>query len=263
VETGLAGVFYLVNLMQRLELPGCFEAHWRLASTVGSWGVLDALARALLEGGEGGRGTSPDQAAIAADPVWAALASLDGRECGELPGAALRAAGTYHLPSRWFGQLRGDGALRWATAGGVLRVWSEDGFLLVEQPAEGGAPRAALEPYRFDPDISFDEGEFGEAPFDPVSSPLLQGANPALVRWLERVLPALRRRLRLAIAPEAAEIERYRMLFACPARLFVSACHVDVVMRLRDISVPVRMAGLDRDPGWQPAFGRVVQFYFE
>jgi hypothetical protein len=35
------------------------------------------------------------------------------------------------------------------------------------------------------------------------------------------------------------------------------------VMSLNDISLPVRLAGLDCDPGWLPDFGRVVKFHFE
>jgi hypothetical protein len=38
---------------------------------------------------------------------------------------------------------------------------------------------------------------------------------------------------------------------------------VDVVMRAEDANLRVRAAGLDRDPGWLPAYGRVVYFHFE
>ena len=31
---------------------------------------------------------------------------------------------------------------------------------------------------------------------------------------------------------------------------------------LRDARTDVRLAGLDADPGWQPAFGRVIRFHY-
>ena len=69
IAPGLGGVLFLLNLMQRLDLAGCFEADWRLASQVGPWGVLELLARGLLselptclEGGNFQR--------LAADPPW-------------------------------------------------------------------------------------------------------------------------------------------------------------------------------------------------
>ena len=46
-------------------------------------------------------------------------------------------------------------------------------------------------------------------------------------------------------------------------QLYVTSSHVDLVMPLDGVSLPVRLAGLDFDPGWLPAFGRVVQFHYE
>jgi hypothetical protein len=52
-------------------------------------------------------------------------------------------------------------------------------------------------------------------------------------------------------------------LFAVPGVLHLSAMHVDWTAPLDAVSLPVRLAGLDRDPGWVPAFGRVVLFHFD
>jgi hypothetical protein len=48
-----------------------------------------------------------------------------------------------------------------------------------------------------------------------------------------------------------------------PARVSVTTTHLDVVMALSDLPVEVRLAGLDRDPGWVPAAGRSVAFHFD
>jgi len=53
------------------------------------------------------------------------------------------------------------------------------------------------------------------------------------------------------------------LLLLRPGRIHVTTTHVDIVMDLESISLPVRLAGLDRDPGWVPAFGRVIQFHFQ
>jgi hypothetical protein len=47
-----------------------------------------------------------------------------------------------------------------------------------------------------------------------------------------------------------------------PGLVHHSRTHVDVVMDLEAISIPVRVAGLDRDPGWVPGLGRVVAFVY-
>jgi hypothetical protein len=38
---------------------------------------------------------------------------------------------------------------------------------------------------------------------------------------------------------------------------------VDVVMSRDAVSIAVRLAGLDRDPGWLPSFGRIIKIHFE
>ena len=39
--------------------------------------------------------------------------------------------------------------------------------------------------------------------------------------------------------------------------------HVDLVLPLDEVSLLVRRAGLDLDPGWCPSFGRIVQFHYQ
>ena len=78
------------------------------------------------------------------------------------------------------------------------------------------------------------------------------------------VLPYIRYRLQLALGgTESEPLDLVQALLLVPGRLYVTASHVDLVMGLDDMSLPVRVAGLDFDPGWLPDFGRVVQFHFE
>ena len=53
-----------------------------------------------------------------------------------------------------------------------------------------------------------------------------------------------------------------RLLLCLPGRVEWDAERLDVHFSLEQLPVAVRMAGLDRDPGWMPAAGRDLRFYF-
>ena len=50
--------------------------------------------------------------------------------------------------------------------------------------------------------------------------------------------------------------------FAQPGTIAISRTHVDVMLGLNQIDLAARVSGLDRDPGWVPALGRIVLFHF-
>jgi hypothetical protein len=89
-----------------------------------------------------------------------------------------------------------------------------------------------------------------------------QGRRLRRPRWLERQLETLLARLALALGEDRppgipALVCRYR------AGIAVTASRVDVHLFLADLPLALRIAGLDRDPGWIPAAGRSVAFHFE
>jgi hypothetical protein len=204
IETSLGGVLYLINVMLALDLPECFEADWQLASRLGHWGMLEALGRALLS-----CATEED----CADPIWAALAALAGREPSARLGEGLPYRAPYDPPSDW------------------------------PKPPSPTARSRAL-----------------------TRSPLLGCIAPALGRWLACAIPAIRYRLETALASDADETDARGPIAALlhkRGRLHITLTHVDLVLPLDAVSVAVRLAGLDRDPGWLPTFGRVVLFHFD
>jgi hypothetical protein len=77
--------------------------------------------------------------------------------------------------------------------------------------------------------------------------------------WLSHMMPYLRKRLRLALATDdfPTVLCRHR------ARVNVTATHIDVFFSLAELPIEIRLAGLDRDPGWVPAAGRFIAFHFE
>jgi hypothetical protein len=53
-----------------------------------------------------------------------------------------------------------------------------------------------------------------------------------------------------------------RQLLSLPGRIMCDAERLEVHLSLERLPVAVRVAGLDRDPGWIPAAGRDLRFYF-
>jgi hypothetical protein len=259
--TELGGILYLINLMAHLDLPACFEDDWGLESQVGSWGVLELLGRGLL---------AWESVECKEDSLWAALARLDGREPGELPGETFVGGECFRLPVEWFAGLGDgeDGVYRYAARRGWLCLWSEAGYVLADVPRDAAPPKtqAATELRRYlgATASALTRAAFDCAPLACLDGPLVAGLKPYLARWLALVLPAVRLRLRLALNPPEGEAWNLaEVLLLCPGRLYITSTHVDLVMSLDSISLSARMAGLDRNPGWMADLGRVVSFHFE
>jgi len=168
VDTGLGGAFYLINVIERLDLLNSLKESVQPDEQIGPWGVLALLTHGLLE---------EKFQSLESDPLWRVPAELEG------------------------------------------------------------------------------SGETDE---------LLKNASSCISQWLDSVLPDTRAFLRRVLGPPTREDpEPEKTMLVCPARLYVTSTHVDIVMSLEDISLPVRLAGLDRDPGWIPEFARVILFHFQ
>jgi len=87
--------------------------------------------------------------------------------------------------------------------------------------------------------------------------PLHLPLSNELRRFLHFVLPYARWRI-------GKVLQGVTLQQACLRRgkLILSLSHVDLVMGMNQISVPVRLAGLDANPGWMPELGRVITFHF-
>lgn len=90
----------------------------------------------------------------------------------------------------------------------------------------------------------------------PASRPSKRAETELSCWW-----PLLRRRLSLALnQPERQAVPTCLNL---PARIERRGERVDVCFDLHQLPLTVRLAGLDRDPGWVPASGCDVRFQFE
>ncbi|GGM96432.1 hypothetical protein [Streptomyces fuscichromogenes] len=79
-------------------------------------------------------------------------------------------------------------------------------------------------------------------------------STPASLR-LDRLTDRLRDLLdRRRLTPE---------VFARPGTVVIGRTHVDVLLGLHQIDLAARSSGLDQDPGWVPALGRIIAFHYD
>lgn len=83
----------------------------------------------------------------------------------------------------------------------------------------------------------------------------------ALNDWLDWLLALIQARLSDVLDCPPPQIAH--LLCCHRAQLSVSDGRLDVTLRLDDLPIQVRIAGLDRDPGWLPAAGRAIYFHFQ
>lgn len=85
--------------------------------------------------------------------------------------------------------------------------------------------------------------------------------EPPTPEWLEEHLVELEARLALAVGVPQGEALR-AMVCRHEAGIEVDAASVHVFLALDELPLAIRVAGLDRDPGWIPAAGHDVRFFF-
>ena len=258
VHTRLGGVLYLVHALENLGLPAAFEEQWALASAGGPWGTLDLLARALL-----GR----RYASFADDPLWRLLPRLAAWSTPRRTGIDP----PYRIPADWLSLLDAGDRYAWAERGGRVWVWSIGGYLVAHRACRGdGAAAVRRELSRVlgwdaSPPLLRRRPE-SSIPWRPLPE-LPKGCPRRIGRLAAAMAPAVRRRLLLALGIDpltrgGASDRRIADILLLPAQLHVSSSHVDLVTRLDRVDLGARRAGLDRDPGWLPAYGRVIYFHF-
>lgn len=231
VPTRAGGIFFLVHMLLQAQLLREFE------TGLSGWAIVELLARCLLR---------PWFPSLADDPIWDALAELDGREPGVPAGTGFQSQPVYAAPESWLRRLPPAAELVRIRPRG-LEIWRPEGFLLLDST-------------RADPSYK------GRQPLTRRTRHAFQGrtsANPAGTT----ATPELRRFLRFALA-----YARWRIGSALPGgwphallrkgRLYLTPTHLDLVMNMNEVSVAARIAGLDTDPGWVPELGRVIRFHY-
>jgi hypothetical protein len=238
-STRFGGLFHLVNVALALGLYGDFTRPRQPGLALHPWDFLALAGEALL-----GR-------AWRADPLPAWLAQRAGRLPGEPAGHGLPlAAADWTLPPAWLAPWPpGRAAWRWAASGdGRLALWHPAGFCAFDGPGDAAALPARLQAL----------GQPGARlrPGAPAPRPLGDWAH-----WMARFAPFLR--ARLARAMGCGRSEALRQVLQRPARLEHAPGRLVVALALAELPLALRLAGLDRDPGWVPAAGIDLRFRFD
>lgn len=247
IQTEWGGLFYLVNVALALELYGDFTQPRAAGLALPLWDFLALVGRRWI--GE----------PLARDPLWALLARLSNRPPDEAPGSC------FDPPQ----EAQSNTELRHASVG------------VPEAPAEPLDPRTGCRLATGDT-ADCQSAVRAAADWQPAApqSPLrcaadCQSAVPpagslhslgdethALARWLDRLLPCIEARLHRAL-PTVTHDTLLPLLLHQAARIEITSGRVDVYFTLAAHPIELRLAGLDRDPGWVPAAGRSLYFHYD
>ena len=208
VQTEVAGVLFLVNLLRWLDLPDS----WPDDPWMSGWSLLETLGRGLLDAAH---------ETYAADALWPLLRMLDGRKVDELPGEGLATPVAYTLPTDWQRLISGP---------------------------EAGVPDTP-------------DGWSGEATLASLPDHIETMLSPAAAWWLRGTLPFARSLLSRSLGVSDADALAATLLLRS-GRVQATRTHLDLYLPLDAASLAVRLSGLDLNPGWMPALGRIVQFHF-
>jgi hypothetical protein len=230
IVTQYGGVFFLLNVLLALGIYGDFTSPRLRLVKPSPWALLSRMARQLL-------GDTADER----DALWPLFPRLAGGvEDDESWPSEWRV-----LPE-WLDAFPERERWRWCHREGRLRIWHPSGFAVLDV-AVAGDPEAQLarEAERYLPT------SFAQSAED------CTGAD-----WPELLASFVRARIHRAIraSDPDASVERVARL---PAAVRVTETHLEVHARLADLPIETRLAGLDRNPGWIPATGRFIAFYFE
>jgi hypothetical protein len=102
----------------------------------------------------------------------------------------------------------------------------------------------------------------GRAEDEPPGAQFEPPDGESLTRWLDRICHDLQARV-LSSLGLGDECDLAALLLNQPARIEVGSTRLDASFSLANHPIALRIAGLDRDPGWVPASGRSLYFHYE
>ena len=244
IDTELGGLFYLINLGLYLGLYGDFTTPRAPGIELDIWDFVTLIGHELMID------AAPN------DPVWPLLTKLAGRREEDTPGCGFEPADEWRVPLAWLKAFPEESLWHWHTQEGRLKVVHGAGF-------------PVLDVLRTDEDVE-DQVEretreyISTAPFTLKRGIVATGAEHGgpLERWLNRLVPYVQARLMAALGYSTEE-RLSTALFGHRVRVHVTETQLDVHFALADLPIEIRIAGLDRDPGWVPAAGRHIKFHYE
>jgi hypothetical protein len=228
-----ASCLYLLNAAVGLGMYSDFTLAGRSISAPSPWKFVAEASRRI------------SARALIGDAVWALLSSLDEET------DVHQAPDRWAMPTEWLRPLRPSRPwhvrLELAPAGARLVVVHPAGFCVIDEPCEEGCVQRRLRELAAELDTSLPEVES-----------VSKGRGQR--RWIDWVFPYLAYRLHQALGTRT-RAELARLLFH-PGTLALSPGRLDVHLSLERLPIEIRLAGLDRNPGFIPAAGRIVEFHY-
>ena len=261
IETAFGGLFYLLNAALSLGLYGDFSSPRMPGIALSPWDWLALIGRRWF-----GR-------EFLRDPLWPLLATLAGRRPHDEPGADFDAPARWAISDAWLapwvasaGSASAGSAsaeslpttVHYRSSGSRLQLWRADGVVLFDVLRDPRrSPRAQAQ--RLCASLrSLRGARLRRLARMPVK---LHGRHPRQ-RWLSWLLSYLQARLALALGIDGSIENVAALLCRQPASVRCDMTTLQVQLSLATLPLPIRIAGLDRDPGWIPAAGRALQFKF-
>jgi hypothetical protein len=248
VETRFGGILYLLNVALALGLYGDFTQPRAPGITLSPWDWLALIGREWFDRD------------FETDAVWLLLAELAGRSPRQCPGYGFEAPASWSIPAEWLAPWGKVDVVRVYATRRRLQLWHDCGFVLADTARTPGS--APLQQAR---ELCRNKSALHHAKRLRVrQSPRQSGrtGRRALGRWIGWITLYLQSRLARALGMDAsptvnAVVCRHSATLAC------TTTRLDVHLSLADLPIEIRLAGLDRDPGWIPAAGRAIAFHFE
>jgi hypothetical protein len=238
IDTEFGGVFYLINLGIFLELYSDFTAPNGKNLTLSIFDFVALLGERLM------------QRQIKDDPVWELLAQLGGRTKPDAPGEGFEPPDEWRLPAHWLEAFPDECQLEWMTKGERLRVKHPAGFLLLDIPlSDSPAKQLKREMMVY----NANQRQLSH------KSVRLSRSGSSLEQWLDWIVPYVCARLRRALGTADAA----QLVCAQRASILSTDVQLEIFFDLSEHPLEIRLAGLDRDPGWVPAAGRFVRFHYQ
>jgi hypothetical protein len=239
IESALGGLLYLINVALHLELYADFSHPLRPGLDLPIWRFLALIGEDLA--GEDFRH----------DPLWNGLTDL----CGPTDQLShdWMPPDEWAMPAAWLDHFPSAEPWRWSSCSGRLRLVHPAGFVLYERVVNESTLEEELQRLQTD--------YIGMANLERQEEDGALADVIGLRRWLNWLIPYLRARLILALAVDDADAMSLLLHRRC--RIELTDGRLDAFFSLQDHPIEIRMAGLDRNPGWVPAAGRFVEFHYD
>lgn len=238
-QTRFGGVFYLLNLGLYLQLYSDFTESLETEIELNIWDFVALLGLEFL-----GK-------QIKTDAVWGFLKTMAERENDDEFGQEFDQFQDWRMSPEWLETFPKNQKWIFGKKGKRLVIRHSAGFNVVDVLLRDD-PETALK----------NELEIYQKYFSEITKAERKDFSSMKSKnWLKNLAEYLQRRLFQALNLQTSE-DLNAILFKHIAVISVSETHLDITFGLADLPIEVRLAGIDRDPGWIPAAGKFVYFHF-